>query len=119
MSAPVMDKDAPTLPPVPEGAVMVTLKIARFNPEDGEGQRWESFQVPTLPTDRLLNLLLYVKGYLDGTLTFGRDADQRRQPSGLQGPDARHAAQGRLADHDHRRAHQGSAGGEGSTGRHG
>ncbi len=72
MSAPVMDKDATALPPVPEGAVMVTLKIARFNPEDGEGQRWESFQVPTLPTDRLLNLLLYVKGYLDGTLTFRR-----------------------------------------------
>src|SRR6476620_413262 len=72
MSAPVVDKDDPALPPVPEGAVMVTLKIARFNPEDGEGQHWDSFQVPTLPTDRLLNLLLYVKGYLDGTLTCRR-----------------------------------------------
>lgn len=29
-------------------------------------------RVPCLPTDRLLNLLLYVKGYLDGTLTFRR-----------------------------------------------
>ena len=51
---------------------MVTLKIARMNPESGEGQHWDSFQVPALPTDRLLNLLLYVKGYLDGTLTFRR-----------------------------------------------
>lgn len=53
------------LPPVPEGATMVTLKIARFNPEDDKGQHWDSFQVPALPTDRMLNLLLYVKGYLD------------------------------------------------------
>src|SRR3972149_7684213 len=70
MSAPAVD--APKLPAVPEGAVMVTLKIARMNPESGEGQHWDSFQVPALPTDRLLNLLLYVKGYLDGTLTFRR-----------------------------------------------
>ncbi|NLU81830.1 succinate dehydrogenase iron-sulfur subunit [Rhodococcus sp. HNM0569] len=70
MSAPAVE--APALPPVPDGAVMVTLKIARFNPEVSETQHWDSFQVPALPTDRLLNLLLYVKGYLDGTLTFRR-----------------------------------------------
>ncbi|MGB2718239.1 MAG: succinate dehydrogenase iron-sulfur subunit [Rhodococcus sp. (in: high G+C Gram-positive bacteria)] len=74
MSAPTLDKKSneSDLPPVPEGAVMVNLKIARFNPENGDGQRWDTFQVPTLATDRLLNLLLYVKGYLDGTLTFRR-----------------------------------------------
>ncbi|MGV8874333.1 MAG: succinate dehydrogenase iron-sulfur subunit [Rhodococcus sp. (in: high G+C Gram-positive bacteria)] len=74
MSAPTLDKKSneSNLPPVPEGAVMVNLKIARFNPESGDGQRWDTFQVPTLATDRLLNLLLYVKGYLDGTLTFRR-----------------------------------------------
>ncbi len=66
------DTGASTLPPVPEGATMVTLKIARFNPEDDKGQHWDSFQVPALPSDRLLNLLGYVKGYLDGTLTFRR-----------------------------------------------
>jgi succinate dehydrogenase / fumarate reductase iron-sulfur subunit len=60
------------LPPVPDGATMVTLKIARFNPEDPDAAGWQSFRVPSLPTDRLLNLLLYVKGYLDGTLTFRR-----------------------------------------------
>ena len=29
----------PPLPPVPDGAVMVTLKIARFNPEDPDARR--------------------------------------------------------------------------------
>ena len=51
---------------------MVTLKIARFNPEDPDTAGWQSFRVPCLPTDRLLNLLHYVKWYLDGTLTFRR-----------------------------------------------
>ena len=66
----------PPLPPVPPGAVMVTLKIARFNPDDPEAYTdsggWQSFRVPCLPTDRLLNLLIYVKSYLDGTLTMRR-----------------------------------------------
>ncbi|WP_132993943.1 succinate dehydrogenase iron-sulfur subunit [Gordonia zhaorongruii] len=62
----------PALPAVPDEATMVTLKIYRFNPEDPDAQGFESFRVPALPTDRLLNLLLYVKGYLDGSLTFRR-----------------------------------------------
>ncbi|OBH16189.1 succinate dehydrogenase iron-sulfur subunit [Mycolicibacter sinensis] len=66
----------PPLPPVPEGARMVTLKIARYNPENPDQYAatdgWQSFRVPALPTDRLLNLLIYVKSYLDGTLTFRR-----------------------------------------------
>src|SRR5262249_16033105 len=66
----------PPLPPVPDGAVMVTVKIARFNPCDPEAFAktggWQSFRVPCLPSDRLLNLLIYIKGYLDGTLTFRR-----------------------------------------------
>ena len=62
----------PPLPPVPAEAQMVTLKIYRFNPENPDAQGFESFRVPALPTDRLLNLLLYVKGYLDGSLTFRR-----------------------------------------------
>src|ERR1700749_4234099 len=69
------DSDPP-LPPIPEGAVMVTLKIARFNPENpdqyaGSGG-WQSFRVPCLPTDRFLNVLIYIKSYLDGTLSFRR-----------------------------------------------
>jgi succinate dehydrogenase / fumarate reductase iron-sulfur subunit len=62
----------PALPPIPDGAVMVTLKIARFNPEDPDSAGFQSFRVPCLPSDRLLNLLIYVKSYLDGTLTFRR-----------------------------------------------
>src|SRR6202022_1531965 len=66
----------PELPPVPDGAVMVTLKIARFNPENPDAYAdsggWQSFRVPCLSSDRLLNLLHYVKWYLDGTLTFRR-----------------------------------------------
>jgi succinate dehydrogenase / fumarate reductase iron-sulfur subunit len=62
----------PPLPPVPDGAVMVTMKIARFNPEHPDSAGFESFRVPCLPSDRLLNLLHYVKWYLDGTLTFRR-----------------------------------------------
>ena len=66
------DTSDPELPPIPDGAVMVTLKIARFNPEDPDTAGYQSFRVPCLPSDRLLNLLHYVKWYLDGTLTFRR-----------------------------------------------
>ena len=75
MSAPSLDKpdQRHAAAPVPDGAVMVTLKIARFNPENPDGAGWQSFRVPCLPTDRLLNLLhLRRSGYLDGTLTFRR-----------------------------------------------
>ena len=70
--APEIQTKDPELPPVPDGAVMVTLKIARFNPEDPDTSGWQSYRVPCLPSDRLLNLLHYVKWYLDGTLTFRR-----------------------------------------------
>ncbi|NUS45177.1 MAG: succinate dehydrogenase iron-sulfur subunit [Mycobacteriaceae bacterium] len=71
MTAAVADRTDKAAP-VPDGAVMVNLKIARFNPEDGKGEHWDTFEVPCLPTDRMLNLLIYVKSYLDGTLTFRR-----------------------------------------------
>jgi succinate dehydrogenase / fumarate reductase iron-sulfur subunit len=55
---------------------MVTLKVARFDPENpdrfADTAGWQSFRVPCLPSDRLLNLLMYAKNYLDGTLTFRR-----------------------------------------------
>jgi succinate dehydrogenase / fumarate reductase iron-sulfur subunit len=50
----------------------VTVKIRRFNPETDAEPHWQSFQVEALPTDRVLNLLLNIKGYQDGTLTFRR-----------------------------------------------
>ncbi|GAB06534.1 succinate dehydrogenase iron-sulfur subunit [Gordonia amarae] len=72
LDKPAPGSDEPPLPPVPAEATMITLKIYRFNPEDPDAQGFQSYRVPALPTDRLLNLLLYVKGYLDGTLTFRR-----------------------------------------------
>lgn len=55
---------------------MVTVKIARFNPDQPDAHAetggWQSFRVPCLPSDRMLNLLIYIKSYLDGTLTFRR-----------------------------------------------
>jgi succinate dehydrogenase / fumarate reductase iron-sulfur subunit len=59
-------------PPVPDGATTITVRIHRFNPEFSTEPRWESFDVPALPTDRVLNLLHYIKWYRDGTLSFRR-----------------------------------------------
>ena len=59
-------------PPVPEGSTTVTLRVKRFDVESGDDPTWQSFEVPSLPTDRVLNLLHYVKWYLDGSLTFRR-----------------------------------------------
>jgi succinate dehydrogenase / fumarate reductase iron-sulfur subunit len=50
----------------------VTLKLRRFNPETDQEPHWETYDVPAEPTDRLLDLLHYVKWNLDGTLTFRR-----------------------------------------------
>jgi succinate dehydrogenase / fumarate reductase iron-sulfur subunit len=50
----------------------VSLRIRRFNPETDEAPHWETYEVPALPTDRVLNLLHYVKWELDGSLTFRR-----------------------------------------------
>jgi succinate dehydrogenase / fumarate reductase iron-sulfur subunit len=50
----------------------VTLKLRRFNPETDAEPHWETYDVPAEPTDRLLDLLHYVKWNIDGTLTFRR-----------------------------------------------
>jgi len=60
------------LPPVPAGSVMLTVHIQRYNPEVDELPHTESYRVPALPGDRLLNVLHYIKWYIDGTLTFRR-----------------------------------------------
>ena len=60
------------LPPVPDGSVMLTVRIQRFNPELDDAPHTESYRVPALPGDRLLNVLHYIKWYIDGTLTYRR-----------------------------------------------
>jgi succinate dehydrogenase / fumarate reductase iron-sulfur subunit len=50
----------------------VRLKVRRYIPEVDAEPRWEVFDVPVAPGDRVLNLLHTVKGYQDGSLTFRR-----------------------------------------------
>lgn len=50
----------------------VSLKIFRFNPEQDKKSHYETYHLECEPTDRVLDLLEYVKGYYDGTLSFRR-----------------------------------------------
>jgi succinate dehydrogenase / fumarate reductase iron-sulfur subunit len=50
----------------------VTLKIFRYNPEKDKKAHYDKFKVEAEPTDRVLDLLEYVKGEYDGTLSFRR-----------------------------------------------
>ncbi|HEY65583.1 MAG TPA: succinate dehydrogenase iron-sulfur subunit [Caldilineae bacterium] len=52
--------------------MQVTLKIFRYDPERDKKPHYETYQVEAEPTDRVLDLLEYVKGYIDGTLSFRR-----------------------------------------------
>jgi succinate dehydrogenase / fumarate reductase iron-sulfur subunit len=72
MTATLPSQHTAPLPPVPDGALMVTVNIQRFNPELDDGPHLETYRIPALPTDRVLNLLHYIKWYIDGTLTFRR-----------------------------------------------
>jgi len=50
----------------------VTLKVFRYNPETDKKPHYEKYKLDAVPTDRVLDLLEYVKGYHDGTLSFRR-----------------------------------------------
>jgi succinate dehydrogenase / fumarate reductase iron-sulfur subunit len=52
--------------------MQVTLKIFRFNPEEDQKKHYDTFVVEAEPSDRILDLLEYVKGTEDGTLGFRR-----------------------------------------------
>jgi succinate dehydrogenase / fumarate reductase iron-sulfur subunit len=52
--------------------MQVTLKIFRFNPEQDRKPHYKTYQVEAQPTDRVLDLLEYVKGHLDGSISFRR-----------------------------------------------
>lgn len=52
--------------------MQVTLKVFRFNPEQDKKPYFASYEVEVDPTDRVLDLLEYVKGHMDGTLSFRR-----------------------------------------------
>jgi succinate dehydrogenase / fumarate reductase iron-sulfur subunit len=50
----------------------VRVKIRRFNPESDRKPYWGEYTVEAKPTDRVLDLLVEIKGYQDGSLTFRR-----------------------------------------------
>jgi succinate dehydrogenase / fumarate reductase iron-sulfur subunit len=52
--------------------MQVTLRILRFNPELDQKPHFEKYEIEADPTDRVLDLLEYVKGHIDGTLSFRR-----------------------------------------------
>ncbi len=52
--------------------MQVKLKVFRFNPEQDKRPHYETYEVEAQPTDRVLDVLEYVKNYIDGTLSFRR-----------------------------------------------
>ncbi len=52
--------------------MQIQLKIFRYQPEKSDQPYYDTFQVEAKPEDRVLDLLEYVRGDLDGTLTFRR-----------------------------------------------
>ncbi len=49
----------------------VQLKIQRYNPDKDARPHWQTFLLTDVqPAERVLDLLKYVKGHVDGTLTF-------------------------------------------------
>lgn len=52
--------------------MLIQLKIYRYQPEKSDKPYYETFQVKAEPTDRVLDLLEYVRGDLDGTLSYRR-----------------------------------------------
>ena len=52
--------------------MQVKLKIFRYNPEKDKKPHYEIYKIEAEPTNLVLDLLEYVKGYIDGTLSFRR-----------------------------------------------
>lgn len=52
--------------------MQVTLRVFRYNPEKDKKPHYEIYEVEAEPTDRVLDVLEYIKGYIDGSLSFRR-----------------------------------------------
>jgi succinate dehydrogenase / fumarate reductase, iron-sulfur subunit len=50
----------------------VRVRIRRFNPEKDRKPYWAAYTLDAEPTDRVLDLLVQIKSYQDGSLTFRR-----------------------------------------------
>ena len=69
-SAAATGQESPKAGAVP--SFTVTLKIARFNPETDTEAHWETYQVTSHATDRVLDALHQIKWDQDGSLSFRR-----------------------------------------------
>ena len=52
--------------------MQITLKVFRYNPEKDKKPHYDRFKVEADPHDRVLDVLEYIKGNNDGTLSFRR-----------------------------------------------
>jgi succinate dehydrogenase / fumarate reductase iron-sulfur subunit len=52
--------------------VKVTLKIQRYNPETDETPHFREYPLEVEPTDRVLDALMHVKNFVDGSLAMRR-----------------------------------------------
>jgi succinate dehydrogenase / fumarate reductase iron-sulfur subunit len=52
--------------------MMITLKVQRFDPETDREPRWQEYSVEVEPTARVLDALMHVKSFVDGSLAFRR-----------------------------------------------
>lgn len=52
--------------------MQIQLKVFRYQPEKSDKPYYDTFEVKAEPTDRVLDLLEYVRGDIDGTLSFRR-----------------------------------------------
>ncbi|MCX6028284.1 MAG: succinate dehydrogenase iron-sulfur subunit [Chloroflexi bacterium] len=50
----------------------VKVKIRRFNPESDRRPYWAEYTLDADPSDRIIDVLVQIKGYHDGSLTFRR-----------------------------------------------
>ncbi|TFG61454.1 MAG: succinate dehydrogenase iron-sulfur subunit, partial [Spirochaetales bacterium] len=48
----------------------ITLAIQRYNPETDEKPYFKNYDIEAKPEDRLLDALMYVKTFIDGTLAL-------------------------------------------------
>jgi len=55
-----------------EGAIVLTVRVRRFNPEVSDESWWDEWTVECHPLDRLVEVLHQVKWHQDGTLSFRR-----------------------------------------------
>ncbi len=53
-----------------EKTMKITLEVQRSNPQEGAESTFQSYEVEADPTDRLLDVLMQVKQFQDGTLAF-------------------------------------------------